>query len=290
MTLPKIIEREYKGIIIKQRAEDGYINATAMCKSHGKLWGHYWDTQPAKDFAAQLSADIGIAISELYQSLKGGVPGLQGTWIHPYWAGNLAQWVSTELAVKVSIWMWEWKSGNLPSEAGAWAAIERLANATHTQIEGIKTEVGGLRDRIEKIEGDVIYLKQKKKDKHFGREAKEIWRLVCKEHGGYDPSLPGKVKILDDNGNYLPEVVFDAHINHQETTVWDGWPVNSQDRNIELRKFQSRDRTRSYVDIFHDRIRLLFPEGKLPKTARKPRVFKYRIRKYRCSSTMGLPL
>ena len=32
------IEHEHKGVSIPQRAKDGYVNATAMCKAAGKIW------------------------------------------------------------------------------------------------------------------------------------------------------------------------------------------------------------------------------------------------------------
>lgn len=61
------------------------------------------------------SSDMGIPISELYQSVKGGNPQLQGTWVHPQVAINLAQWASPKFAVLVSKWVFEWMSGNIPN-------------------------------------------------------------------------------------------------------------------------------------------------------------------------------
>jgi len=54
---------------------------------------------------------MGIPISELIQSFKGGRAENQGTWVHPDIAINLAQWLSPKFAVQVSRWVREWMSG-----------------------------------------------------------------------------------------------------------------------------------------------------------------------------------
>lgn len=105
--IPHQVGRE----IIQQRAKDGYINATAMCKAAGKRWADYNRLATTIAFQAELSAVVGIPTTELIQSLSGGTPDLQGTWVHPQVAIHLAQWLSPEFAVKVSGWVFDWMSG-----------------------------------------------------------------------------------------------------------------------------------------------------------------------------------
>lgn len=107
------IDRLADNDIIPQRVTDGYINATAMCKASGKLMGDYLRLSSTKAFLDELSSDMGIPISGLVQSIKGGVTHLQGTWVHPQIAINLAQWLSPKFAVLVSKWVFEWMSGNI---------------------------------------------------------------------------------------------------------------------------------------------------------------------------------
>lgn len=109
-----LIHHEVRDSVIDQRAIDGYVNATAMCKVAGKPWGNYWRTTQTQEFVQALSADLHIRISELIQSVKGGNPAFQGTWVHPQVAIHLAQWLSPEFAVKVSQWVFEWFSGGGP--------------------------------------------------------------------------------------------------------------------------------------------------------------------------------
>ncbi len=111
------IDREIDNNIIQQRLLDGYINGTALCKSAKKLIGHYLSNKNTKEFLEELSSVIGIPITDLVQVVQGGDPSLQGTWVHPYVATNLAQWASAKTAVQVSIWVTEWMNGNIKPQA-----------------------------------------------------------------------------------------------------------------------------------------------------------------------------
>ena len=106
-----LISHKMLDSIIEQRASDGYINATAMCQAAGKKIAKYSENDSTIEFLAELSADIRIRTSELMQSVKGGSPLLQGTWVHPQVAIHLAQWLSPKFAVQVSKWVYEWMSG-----------------------------------------------------------------------------------------------------------------------------------------------------------------------------------
>ena len=113
-----VIPREVQNNLIHQRAVDGYINATAMCKAAGKAFADYQRLGTTKAYLAALHADMGIPITELIQSVRGGPPELQGTWIHPQVAIHLAQWLSPEFAVQVSKWVFEWVSGQAERRVG----------------------------------------------------------------------------------------------------------------------------------------------------------------------------
>jgi KilA-N domain len=110
----ELIPRVLEGEVISQRIKDGYVNATAMCKAAGALWGNYYQLQGTHAFLGELSADIGIPISELVQSVRGGFPELQGTWVHPHVAVNLATWLSPKFAVQVAKWVYEWMTEGAP--------------------------------------------------------------------------------------------------------------------------------------------------------------------------------
>ena len=88
-----LIAREVDGEVIHLRTKD------------------YTRLKTTQDFFDELSRDMGIPISELIQSFKGGRAENQGTWVHPDIAINLAQWLSPKFAVQVSRWVREWMSG-----------------------------------------------------------------------------------------------------------------------------------------------------------------------------------
>lgn len=113
ISLP-LVQYEFEKEIIYQRVRDGYVNATAMCSAAGKLFGHYNEVKTNQAFFVELSADIGITISELIQVVKGGDSKLQGTWVHPQVAIHLAQWLSPAFAVRVTKWVVDWMSGKIP--------------------------------------------------------------------------------------------------------------------------------------------------------------------------------
>ena len=106
-----LIPRRVDGQLIEQRSIDGYINATAMCRAAGRLFGHYAENRTTKAFLSELSTVIGIPISELVQAVRGGGPAVQGTWVHPKVAIHLAQWLSPRFAVQVSEWVYDWMTG-----------------------------------------------------------------------------------------------------------------------------------------------------------------------------------
>ena len=84
--------------------EDGYINATMLCKAHGKkLLGHYNENKQTKAYLQELSINIGIPILELFVTNVGG--NHSGTWVHRKVAIHLAQWLSPSFAVQVSNWL-----------------------------------------------------------------------------------------------------------------------------------------------------------------------------------------
>lgn len=103
-----LIKHTVENEVIPQRAIDGYVNATALCKASGKQMKHYLENTTTKEFVKELSFDVGIPTTELIQIVKGGISHLQGTWVHPLVAINLGQWLSAKFAVQVSKWILEW--------------------------------------------------------------------------------------------------------------------------------------------------------------------------------------
>jgi hypothetical protein len=110
-----LIPHPVQGGVIYQRPKDGYINATAMCQAVGKEWSAYRRLAITGGFLEELESVLKISRTDLVHSNSGGDPRLQGTWVHPHVAINLAQWCSAAFAVQVSQWVYDWMNGVGPT-------------------------------------------------------------------------------------------------------------------------------------------------------------------------------
>ena len=92
------ISFNYEGFEIPFELDsDVMINATEMAKPFkGKTVAHFLENQQTQELINQLSIDIGIPTSELIKVVKGGVPGLQGTWMRRELAIAFAMWLSAK--------------------------------------------------------------------------------------------------------------------------------------------------------------------------------------------------
>lgn len=92
------------------REKDGYTNATQLCKSGNKKFNAWYRLKQTKSFIKYITKETGLSKEQLIEIKQGGNSQLQGTWIHPLLATNLAQWISSEFSMKVSLWIEEWKT------------------------------------------------------------------------------------------------------------------------------------------------------------------------------------
>jgi hypothetical protein len=107
-----LLSHEFKTTPISQREEDGYIDATSLCKASGKQFNDYSRLDTTKDFLKALESDTGIPVSLLVITKKGNSKQFeQGTWVHPKVAIHLGQWLSPEFAVFVTNLVFEWMNG-----------------------------------------------------------------------------------------------------------------------------------------------------------------------------------
>lgn len=111
------IDRQIDENHIQQRLLDGYVNATAICQAAGKRINNYLRSETTKEYLEALSRKTLISVSALIQVVKGGLPELQGTWVHPKVAIHLSMWADADLAVQVTEWVFEWMNGNIKPQA-----------------------------------------------------------------------------------------------------------------------------------------------------------------------------
>jgi len=80
-------------IIIPMR-KDGYINATNLCKAGGKKFNNWNKLKNTKELITALESETGFPVSQL----------IEGSWIHPVLAIQMAQWISPKFFIQVSRW------------------------------------------------------------------------------------------------------------------------------------------------------------------------------------------
>jgi hypothetical protein len=100
-------EISLNGVIIMSRKEDGFINATALCKAGSKKFNDWSRLEKSKSFIEILSTSAGIPAYPLINIIENGVNEKRGTWVHPRVAINIAQWISPKFDVQVSGWVHE---------------------------------------------------------------------------------------------------------------------------------------------------------------------------------------
>lgn len=161
--LPVTVTRRFNDVAIGQRL-DGYLNATAMCRANGKLWGHYWATDTAQEFAAELSGSIGIPIDLLVSSITTGPNAGRGTWVHPQIGYHLAQWCSAKFAVQVTEWIHDIKTKGYATAPGVdldHELIRRTDGVTRSTIHkvtNLERKVAELTEMVEKLNAGVTTL------------------------------------------------------------------------------------------------------------------------------------
>lgn len=96
--------------------EDGYINATEVCKCANKIFPSWKRTDQTKKIIKLMEKETGLTESQLIQTIQGGTPKLQGTWIHRRLATYLGSWCSPYFYIHISKWVEEWISQNKENE------------------------------------------------------------------------------------------------------------------------------------------------------------------------------
>ena len=131
------------GIEIICRPEDGYINATQLCKAGGKEYSNWFKNVKTDEYLNELEGSLLIRRDLLIQVVIEGINENRCTWVHPRVSIHIAQWVSPKFAVIVTGWIHKLLSTGKVS-------LERPVKSFST-ISEMDIEAEGLEDKV-KIE------------------------------------------------------------------------------------------------------------------------------------------
>lgn len=81
------------------------INASALCKASNKKFHDYIRNKNNQAFIESLETVEKIPSTELIQSIQGGDPKLQGTYVHRLVGIDLARWCNPMFAVQITKWI-----------------------------------------------------------------------------------------------------------------------------------------------------------------------------------------
>lgn len=158
-----LISHIYNGFEFKQRASDGYYDATAMCKVYGKLFADYYRLKDTQELINAIVLNMGIPILDLIISKVGGKH--EGTFVHPLIANDVARWCDKKFAIQILVLTEAWKQGRLqyspkqkhiPTEAEKEAQREATLS-TKELGDVIKSRLNQEPDRIYQHVEDMIH-------------------------------------------------------------------------------------------------------------------------------------
>ena len=160
-------EQEYKlepldigsNLYIENR-DDGYINVTNLCKAGNKKFNDWSRLDNTKAFLNELKRSTGIPVDLLIQSITGGKNEDRKTWVHPYVAINIAQWISPQFDVKVSSWIYEvMLTGKIDiSKTKSFQQLRMENKDQKLRIQYLTKKYVKLQPRVQYNEKNVIYI------------------------------------------------------------------------------------------------------------------------------------
>ena len=205
------------GYTIEYREEDGYINITQLCKAGGKEFKHWKSIDKTHNFLKILSDYTGISEANLINIGTGSKNIGTGSknkysqnWGHPYVATNIAQWISNEFSVKISIWIEEWKNDKNNKEKYKTAITEIKCDNNDKKEKEIQlklqTKLGG-QIEVQTYDGfidlltenEVIEIKRAKNWKHA------VGQILI--YSIYYPTHNKRIHLFDVDENFDIEYI-----------------------------------------------------------------------------------
>jgi hypothetical protein len=219
VTTSHILTHSLNQVVVGQRAQDGYINGTAMCQAANKRMGNYLQNQETQAVLAELSRSAGIPADLLVQTITTGSNEQRGTWVYPDVAIHLAMWCSPTFAVQVLNWVKFWLQTQHHPIAPAATDPIRIKIENFTAIIQLRERLGMKVDRnvhlaIEALQGQAIDLPVvtlKERDLHY---AERFWGEKHKE--GWRTQYSTNETMVNQLGRYASRICRERGIQREE--------------------------------------------------------------------------
>ena len=178
------------------RKKDNYIHASALCAP--KRFSCWKRLKVANTYIKNVLKELN-SLGNNYEEpdIISYEPG-GSAWVHPLIAISLAQWVSTEVAVKVSLWVQDWKNCSAENERTFDATFSTIVPDDQSEYKEhliqrkwsdceleVETPVGFI-DVL--TDTEVIEIKRAHKWKHA------VGQVIC--YGNYYPDLQKRIHLF----------------------------------------------------------------------------------------------
>ncbi|AVL94490.1 KilA N-domain protein [Moumouvirus australiensis] len=129
--------------------ENGFVNATNLCKKCGKDYKNWKRNDNSKELIKEIVKRTNLSLNKILIPIKGGFNiKVRGTYVHPLLLTNIANWISPLFAIKISVWIEEWKNYSLKNSVKYYKALSKLEPNSNNNKEKIiqktlQSELGG---------------------------------------------------------------------------------------------------------------------------------------------------
>lgn len=121
----------YKLLVMNQNQ---YINATKMCREWDKEFRHWKENNMSKELIKELA--LSIKTKEKNLILIPNVDNkIRGSYVHPLLITHIACWCGPNFAIKIGIWIEEWKKYSFQNELAYWDGINEIKPSSNFDRE-----------------------------------------------------------------------------------------------------------------------------------------------------------
>lgn len=124
-------KRTFEGFDITRRAQDGFFNASDICRVRNKQARHYLAMPTVQEYMQELAKELQTSQESLLSVAHGGSD--PGTWVHARLGMNLANWTCPRLGAFVESWVLRLSHADeapIPATPGCFNRQLRLVSET----------------------------------------------------------------------------------------------------------------------------------------------------------------
>ena len=190
--------------------KNGYMNATKLCKDAGKEFFNWKANANSKELIEEASKHLNMPEEQLIIS-PNVHNNIRGSYIHPLLITQVACWCGPNFALKVSVWIEEWKIYSVANEFAYWDGIKNIRPNKNLDKEKqiqhrLHKKLGG-EIEVETNYGDIDLLTD---TQLIEIKKYSDWKCAIGQLIAYSKDYPDREKIMYlfdvPNDNIIPKI------------------------------------------------------------------------------------